>query len=652
MTTPTKFLRQHAAQFIALVLMMGAYTLARQPVISSTERAKLAARFHFSRDPLPELSPEWPAHSSQQIRNVHPNLKRIRSWISSVGAAATVGDLDANGLPDDVCYVDTRTDMIVVAPIPTTGTRYKPFALSPAPLPYDQATMAPMGSLFGDLNEDGRLDIIVYYWGRTPILFLRHGEHYLPREIASTGERWFTNAATLADLDGDGHLDLAIANYFPDGARILDANATGDESMQESMSRALNGGRKHLLLWTGTTAGVEPTVSFKEAQNILVDDVSRGWTLAIGAVDLDGDLLPELYFANDFGPDRLLHNRSKPGQLHFDILTGTETFFTPHSNTLGRDSFKGMGVDFADLNGDGLPDIYVSNITTQYGLLESNHLFMSTGRLNEIEKGIAPYINRSEQLGLSRSGWAWDAKLADFDNDGVMEAIQAVGFLRGEVNRWPELQELAMSNDRLLSHPQSWPRFETGDDLSGAQHNPFFVQAADGRYYDIASDLGLDEPQVSRGVAIADVDGDGGLDFIVANQWRPSYFFYNDSRSRGSFLGLHLILPLQVNNPAKSWARPGHPRKDTLGRAAIGATVTAYLPDARRMVSQVDGGNGHSGKRSTDIHFGLDHVSVTDSIRVEIRWRDPNGQIKVEQFSLTPGWHTVILGWQSSGANR
>ncbi|MEP6742641.1 MAG: CRTAC1 family protein, partial [bacterium] len=389
-----------------------------------------------------------------------------------------------------------------------------------------------------------------------------------------------------------------------------------------------------------------------EILNVFTDDVNHGWTLAAGAVDMDGDMLPELYFANDFGPDRLLHNRSTPGRLRFDLLKGSETLTTPHSSALGRDSFKGMGVDFADLNGDGLPDIYVSNITAEYGLMESNFLFLSTGRIDLMQRGIAPYVNRSEQLGLSRSGWAWDAKLADFDNDGVPEAMQAIGFLKGEVDRWPELQELAMSNDRLLHHPRSWPRFQPGDDLSGNQHIPFFVRAKDGRYYDLAEDLGLAEPHVSRGIALADVDGDGGLDFVLANQWEPSYFYHNDSRGRGEFLGLHLLLPLRVNNPATTRERSGHPGPDTLGRGAVGATVTVYLPDGRRLVSQVDGGNGHSGKRSPELHFGLGTTPPTKSLRVEIRWRDPAGQVNRELFSLTPGWHTLVLGWRSKGDSQ
>ena len=607
---------RHARRLLAVGLIACLYLLARLPELSTTERSQLASAFRFEQARLPEV----PGPAPRTVRPVNPSLRRIASWISSVGAAVALNDLDGDGLPNDVCYVDVRTDQVIVAPVPGTGARYQPFALNPAPLPFDRDTMAPMGCLPGDMDEDGRMDILVYYWGRSPIAFLRRGAHlnaaaYTPIEIDSRGERWFTNAATFADLDGDGHADLIVGNYFPDGSRILDAHATNQEYMQHSMSHAFNGGNKHLLRWVGPAR-------FEEQPGVLSDKVTHGWTLAIGAADLDGDLLPEIYFANDFGPDRLLHNRSTPGHFRFELLHGERTLTVPKSKVLGQDSFKGMGVDFADLNGDGWPDIYVSNIAASYALEESHFLFVSTGHPELMERGIAPYVDRSEPLGLSRSGWAWDAKLADFNNDGVFEALQAVGFVKGSTDRWPELQELAMGNDELLAEPTSWPRFQPDDDLSGHLHNPFFVRSSSGRYYDVAAELGLDASHVSRGIAIADVDGDGLLDYAVANQWEPSLFFHNRSPRPGQFLGLRLRL--------------------SPDRPAIGAAATVFLPDGRRMSAQVDGGNGHSGKRSQDIHFGLGNVPPQTPLRVVVRWRDASG-VHERTEQLAPGWHTVRL---------
>jgi hypothetical protein len=138
---------------------------------------------------------------------------------------------------------------------------------------------------------------------------------YTRSELVPGGARWYTNAATAADIDGDGHADLIIGNFFPDGARILDARAGVADQMQDSMSLAQNGGRKHLLLWKAPT-------QFEEVNGALDEQSARGWSLAIGAADLDGDLLPEIYFANDFGPDRLLHNVSTPGHPRFALLEG------------------------------------------------------------------------------------------------------------------------------------------------------------------------------------------------------------------------------------------------------------------------------------------------------------------------------------------
>lgn len=652
MKTLTSGLRRYAAHVVAVVAVAAVYGMARLPAVPRAERAALAARFAFERQVLPELN-----HSSRIARAVHPSMRNISAWVSSVGASVALADLDGDGLPDDVCHVDTRSDQVVVAPVPGTSARFAPFELNAGTLPYDAATMAPMGCLAGDFNEDGLEDVMIYYWGRTPILFMRRArtpspqaatlsrDSYVERELMPARERWYTNAATQADLDGDGHVDLIIGNYFPDGARVLDANADGRESMAESFSRSFNGGRDRLLLWSSASSGAEPAAQFNEAKDALSEEVAKGWTLAAGAADLDGDLLPEIYFANDFGPDRLLHNLSTPGRLRFEVLEGEQTWTTPHSKVLGRDSFKGMGVDFGDVNGDGLLDIYVSNIADEYALEESHFVWVNTGRTELMKRGVAPFVERSEQLGLARSGWGWDARLADFDNDGTPEAVQATGFARGNVDRWPELHEVAMSNDQLQVDTRIWSRFQPGDDLSGHGHDPFFVRAADGRYYDLASDLNLDQQQITRGIAIADVNGDGRLDFALANQWMPSYFYLNQARQTGSFLGLNLHLPTEGQRAdVKTTERPGNPGPELRGYPAVGAQATVYLPDGRRMVAQVDGGTGHSGKRSPGLHFGLGRLSPDAPLRVDLDWRDTQGRPRHETLQLKAGWHTVLLG--------
>ena len=125
MTVPERLIRRHAARLVALAIIVALYGLSRAARLSGTEQARLAGRFHFARHPLPELAGDL----SRTVRPVHPSLKRIESWISSVGAAVALNDLDGDGLPNDVVYVDPRSDRVIVAPVPGTGERYQPFSL-------------------------------------------------------------------------------------------------------------------------------------------------------------------------------------------------------------------------------------------------------------------------------------------------------------------------------------------------------------------------------------------------------------------------------------------------------------------------------------------------------------------------------------------
>jgi enediyne biosynthesis protein E4 len=644
MTVQAPRIRRQAARLTALLILLALYGFTRNPSLPADERAALAAQFRFERTVLPA-----PAGPSRNVRQVHPSFYNHASWVSAIGAAVALADLDGDARPNDLCSVDPRSDQVLAAPVPGTPQRFAPFLLKPAGLPYDPRIMAPMGCMVGDFNEDAAADLLVYYWGRTPVLFLRRAGAGLELgaaafrgvELVAPYKIWNTAVATQADFDGDGHVDVVFGNYFQDGAAVLDAAGTGLEAMQDSMSRAFNGGVNHLFLWAGGRSSAEPDARFREAEGAFAREVAAGWTLSVGAADLDGDLLPELYFGNDFGPDRLLHNRSRPGKVRFAILAGEKGLTTPSSKVLGRDSFKGMGVDFGDLDGDGLTDIYVSNIANEFALEESHFAFINTGKLKKMKNGTAPFVDRSEDLGLSRSAFSWEARLADFNNDGVDEAMQATGFVRGAVNRWPELQELAMANDRLLHDPRVWPRFRPGDDISGELPNPFFVRSRSGRYFDLAHDLGIDQIQVSRGIATADIDADGDLDFAVANQWEDSYLYVNRSPGASAFLGLRLLLPVGAE-PVKTQVAPGLPRY-LVGRPAIGARATVQLPDGRRLTSEVDGGTGHSGDCSQDLHFGLGKIGGTP-VRVEVAWRDARGVVHRMQLRLAAGWHTVVLG--------
>jgi hypothetical protein len=625
MQREAKTVKQHAAKLVTGGIALACLALAIPDGPDASHLADVGKRIRLDLVPIANIDNAKPW---RRIRDVHPELVRADAWISSVGAGVALADVDGDRLPNDLCIVDPRNDSVTIMPVPGSGARFPAFLLDAPHDGYDPATVAPMGCLLGDLNEDGRTDALVYYWGRTPLAFLdatgaaAGAGAATPVEIAEPAERWFTNAATLADVDGDGHPDLIFGNYFADGARILDPSARHPTRMQHSMSRAYNGGRNRLFLWASAARG---SLRYRDASESFEEPMRNGWTLALGAQDLTGDLLPEIYVANDFGPDRLLLNRSAPGRPAFQIVEGRRGLATPRSKVLGRDSFKGMGIDFADLNRDGTPDIAVSNIAREYALIESHFLFVSTGDSASWAAGRAPYKDESSSRGTWISDWAWGIRFVDLDNDGRQEIVQATGFVSGEINRWPELQELAMGNDELLADPRAWPKISAGDDLSGQGHDRLFVADDRGRYHDAWRSLGLDTGTVSRGIATGDLFGDGRQSVVIARQWMPSVLLRNRSEA-----GASLILELRV------------PGAVAASRPAIGAAAKITLPGGRRAWQQVDGGSGHSGARAPEIHFGLGDMARHETVEVELSWRDRDGAHRTA-LRLPPGRHRILL---------
>jgi len=627
-----------------LLLAGTLFIVARMPSASASERGSLASRFHFTELPI-ELPPGL-AHRT--IRQVNPDYEAIRAWISSVGAAIAVNDIAGTGVAKDLCLVDTRSDSAIVTPVPGSGKRYVPFILDPAPLPMGPA-IAPMGCVPGDFNGDGRMDLLVNYWGRTPVLFMhRPGttelslKSFVPTELVPQqpaadhtyhGPLWNTNAVSVADFDGDGHPDIGIFNYFPDTA-VLDPLAPGNVHMNHSMSRAQNGGGAHLLRWMSATGGDQPSAQYQEQDGAIASSAASGWTLGAGSADLDGDLLPELYLANDFGNDHLFHNVSTPGRIRFQLVIGRRGAFTPKSMVLGHDSFKGMSIDFGDLNGTGKFDMFVSNITTSWGLEESNFVWTNNAGTAadakaKMDEGTAPFDDKSADLNMAWTGGGWDVKMGDFDNSGYQSVVQTDGFVKGDINRWNWLQELAMSSDLVLENPGMWPKAGPGDDIAGDQRLAFWTRQDDGKFVNISADLGLDVPIPTRGVGVADTNADVGLDFAVARQWGEPAFYHNDRPGKQNFLGLRLY-------------RPAAEGGATIGTPAYGAQVTVTTADGHTQIAQLDGGGGHSGKRSFDVFFGLG-AAGDEPVAATLCWLDLNGAMHKQKLNLTRGWHDLML---------
>jgi len=601
---------QLAALAIPLVLGSVALVHAPRPVEKPTDWTRAVA---FEEVPLPAAAGPVAA-----IRKVHPGLDHIAGWISAVGASVALFDRDGDGLNNDYCLVDPRHDSVTVAPVPGTGARFAPEQIAWSDGGADPGSVAPMGCLPADFDADGKTDLILYYWGREPTLHLA-AEGYAGRSLLGGHELWHSNAAIVTDIDGDGALDLVFGNYFPDSYEVL--GTAGTARMQRSMSRAMNAGRNRMFLGDGHGG-------FRDVSAALDAAAPNGWTLGLGAADMDGDGLPELYVANDFGHDQLLHNESRIGAPAFAAVTGRRHLTDTRSRVLGQDSFKGMGIDFGDIDRDGRLDMYVSSIAEDHALMESHLLFRGLDDPSAWSRGRAPFEEVSGRLGLSRSGWGWDARFADFDGDGWPEVLQATGFLHGDTDRWPELHEVAMGNDELLQFPAAWADFGPGADLSGDRPDALFQRGPDGSWHDTGRAHGFG-PSVSRGIALGDVDGDGDVDALIARQWQDSVLLRNVSpgaAARSATLVPVLHLP------------------DGTRRAAYGASVllTADRPDLPRAASVVPSGEGHSGKSAPEVTFGLGGYPAGTRLSAEITWRDASG-LHHATVPVAPGRQIVEL---------
>src|SRR5580658_6546609 len=153
---------------LAVVVVVSALAaLARMSSPPASEAARLAAHFHFSVQNLPPI-PVPPG----VVYPVNKTATHMQFYYYQVGESAALGDLDGDGLPNDLCQTDVRAKTAMVSPVPGTGDRYAPFTLDFGKF-VDRVTEYPSVCRIADMNEDGLADILIGFYGRPPLLLLR-----------------------------------------------------------------------------------------------------------------------------------------------------------------------------------------------------------------------------------------------------------------------------------------------------------------------------------------------------------------------------------------------------------------------------------------------------------------------------------------------
>jgi len=202
-----------------------------------------------------------------------------------------------------------------------------------------------MGAVWGDYDNDGYEDLLLYKWGKPELLKNINGKKFQNVTEGSGLPTWVnSNCAIWFDFDNDGLLDLFLGGYYKETFHLDNLNTT--KIMPESFRYANNGGRNYLLKNIGNGKFKDVTDEYGLT--------STKWTLAAAAADLNGDGYPDLYVANDYNVDELYINEG--GKKFTEV--GNEA-------GIGHIPKSGMNASFGDINNEGTLGIYTTNITEQ-----------------------------------------------------------------------------------------------------------------------------------------------------------------------------------------------------------------------------------------------------------------------------------------------
>ncbi len=441
-----------------------------------------------------------------------------------------------------------------------------------------QGTGYGMGVAVGDYDNDGYEDLYVTAYGGNKLYHNNGNGTFtdVTQKAGVGGSGWSTSAAWV-DLDGDGFLDLVVLRYlewdFDDiwcGEHKEGYRAYCHPDFFKPVSP---------LVYHNNGNGTFTEVAAK----LGLARPGKGLGLAIADYDRDGHI--DLFVANDSMVEFLYHNKGNgtfeevglPSEVAVDID--------------GR-TYAGMGVDFADYDNDGWPDIVVTDLANQrYALYRNN--------------GDGAFTYASTTAGISKMTLAhsgWGVRFLDYDNDGWKDLLIAQGHDLDTVE---------------LTHPNLRYR------------EPMLLARNTGKgFVDVSAESGaiFQKPWVARGMATGDLDNDGRVDAVVSTNEGPAYVLHNETPAENHWILLKLV---------------GHQSN----RDGIGAEVKAVTASGAQFAT-VTTASSYLSASDKRVHFGLGKNEVVQQIQV--RWPSgivqtlkdvhANQILQIDEPSESPRW--------------
>ncbi len=572
----------------------------------------------------------------------------LRNQLLADGGGVAFGDVDGDGRPD--LYL-CRTEGPNALYHNLGNWRFEEIAVrAGVAAPGRHST----GAVLADVNGDGSLDLLLTSLGGPNALFLNDGKARFTEDTTYPG--WASRAGsttmTLADVDGDGSLDLYVANYkaytandlYSPQARAFDqvVKRTGPKSFEvaepyrKDYKVVLREDLQSVVLvqradpdWFYRSDGKghftpEPIAHnprFLDEDGKPLAEEPETFGLAARFYDVNGDGAPDLYVANDFeDPDQ------------FWINDGHGSFRLEPRLAQRTTSNAGMAVDFGDINRDGLVDLFEvdmlsrdtrqlrTQIPTHTALVKQPGVFEDRPQLQRntlfLNRGDGTFAQIAELSGVNASGWTWSTLFLDVDLDGYED------LLVGNGNQWDFMDADTQDRFRNRLTDLDW-RQQRMTNPRLAVPNYAFRNRGDLTFEDVSDRWHFSAgPDISHGMAAADLDGDGDLDVAINRLGAPALVLRNDSPAP------RIAVRLKGRAP------------NTIG---IGANIRVRAGPVPLQEREMTAGGLYLSSSEPLLSFA---TGKADSVELEVIWRDgtrshipaarPNRLYEIDQQGAAP----------------